>query len=193
MIDFAYFPAGAVLSALTVMQDGNAIEVATIGNEGLGGHSVALGIMISPNKVIAQIAGNGYRVEAGVLAEQVAKSQAFRNLLTGYHSAFMTQVSQSVACNGLHRLEQRCCRWLLMSRDRIESDELRLTHEFLAIMLGTRRASVSDVIRPLQDAGLIRSQRGQISILNGSGLEALACECYRSVKDEYDRFFDRSI
>ena len=191
-IEYAYFPTGVVLSALTLMQDGSAIEVATVGTEGLVGHSVALGIMISPNKVIAQIPGNGHQVEARVLRDLVAKSDSFRNILTGYHSVFMAQVSQSVACNGLHRLEQRCCRWLLMSRDRLGSDDLRLTHEFLAMMLGTRRASISDVIRPLQDAGLVRSHRGRISILDGAGLEALACECYRVVKDEYDRFFDQS-
>ena len=192
-IDYAYFPTGAVLSALTVMLDGSSIEVATIGNEGLAGHSVALGIMISSNKMIAQIAGNSFRVEARILQDQVANSQVFRNLLNGYHSVFMTQVSQSVACNGLHRVEQRCCRWLLMSRDRVESDNLRLTHEFLAFMLGTRRASISDVLRPLQEAGLIRSHRGEISIQDGSGLESRACECYQVVKDEYDQFFNSSI
>ena len=99
----------------------------------------------------------------------------------------MTQVSQSVACNGLHRLEQRCCRWLLMTRDRVESDDLRLTHEFLAIMLGARRASVTEVLRPLQEAGLVRSHRGRISILNREGMEGRACECYSVVQDEYER------
>ena len=99
----------------------------------------------------------------------------------------MAQVSQSVACNGLHRLEQRCCRWLLMSRDRVGSDDLRLTHEYLAIMLGARRASVTDVLGPLQEAGLVRSHRGLIVILDGAGLEARSCECYAVVRDEYDR------
>ena len=102
----------------------------------------------------------------------------------------MTQVSQSVACNGLHRLEQRCSRWLLMTRDRTSSDDLRLTHEYLAIMLGARRASVTEVLRPLQEAGLLRSHRGRISILDRAGLEARTCECYWVVKGEYDRLLD---
>jgi CRP-like cAMP-binding protein len=102
-------------------------------------------------------------------------------------------VSQSVACNGLHRLEQRCCRWRLMTRDRVGADDLRLTHEFLAIMLGARRASVTEVLRPLQEAGLVRSHRGRISILNGAGLEERACECYRVVTDEYERLLGRPL
>jgi len=99
----------------------------------------------------------------------------------------MTQMSQSVACNGLHRLEPRCCRWLLMSRDRVGSDDLRLTHEFLAVMLGARRASVTEALGPLQEAGLIRSRRGRIVILDGAGLEERSCECYAVVRDAYDR------
>ncbi len=99
----------------------------------------------------------------------------------------MAQVSQSVACNGLHRLEQRCCRWLLMTRDRVGSDDLRLTHDFLAIMLGARRASVTEVLKPLQQSGLVHSHRGRISILDRSSLEERSCECYQVVKDEYDR------
>src|SRR4051812_35864284 len=186
-IDYAYFPTGAVTSALTVMQDGSAIEVATVGDEGLVGHSAANGGKTSPNKVIVQIGDGGLRIEARALREEVARGAPLRELLTDYHAAFMAQVSQSVACNGLHRLEQRCGRWLLMTRDRVHSDDLRLTHEFLGIMLGARRASVTDVLGPLQEAGLVRSHRGRISILDRAGLEARTCECYRAVKDEYDR------
>ena len=170
-IDYAYFPTGAVLSALTVMTDGNAIEVATFGNEGLAGNSAATGGKTSPNKVIVQIGDGGLRVEVAALQEEVARSGPFRDLLVNYSAAFMAQVSQSVACNGLHRLEQRCCRWLLMTRDRVDSDDLRLTHEYLAIMLGARRASVTDVLGPLQEAGLVRSHRGRIIILDRAGLE----------------------
>ena len=186
-IDFAYFPTGAVLSALTIMRDGSVIEVATTGNEGLGGHTAAFGGKTSPNKVIVQIGGDGLRIEAKALRAEVANSGPLRELLTSYQAAFMSQVSQSVACNGLHRLEQRCCRWLLMTRDRTRSDDLRLSHEYLAFMLGARRASVTDALKPLQDAGLVRSQRGTISILDRKGLEARACECYLVVKEEYDR------
>ena len=186
-IEYAYFPTGAVLSALTVMQDGNAIEVATIGNEGLVGslrlrrHEVAAPGDRADGRTVACGSRRGH------CRRRAAKDGPLRDLLTAYHIAFMSQVSQSVACNGLHRLVQRCCRWLLMTRDRVGSDELRLTHEYLAIMLGARRASVTEALRPLQEAGLVRSHRGRITILDGAGLEARACECYFVVRDEYDR------
>ena len=185
-IDFAYFPQGAVLSALTVMQDGNAIEVATIGNEGLVGH-YGSGGKRSPHRVIVQVEDGGLRIAARALQEEGAKEGFLRELLTAYHIAFVSQVSQSVACNGLHRLGQRCCRWLLMSRDRVGANELRLTHEYLALMLGARRASVTEALRPLKKAGLVRSHRGLITILDGAGLEDRTCECYFVVRDEYDR------
>ena len=176
-IDHVYFPTGAVLSALTVMEDGTAIEVATVGNEG---HSSANGGRISPHRVIVQIGDGGLRIEAKALGDAVTRGGALGGLMMQYQAAFMAQVSQSVACNGLHRLEQRCCRWLLMSRDRVGSNDMKLTHEYLAIMLGARRASVTEMLRPLQEAGLVRSHRGRITILDGPGLEARTCECYRS-------------
>ena len=169
-IEYAYFPTGAVTSALTVMEDGSAIEVATVGTEGLVGHTAAFGSgKTSPNKVIVQIGDGGLRIDSLALRRETARGGPLQDLLDDYHNAFMAQVSQSVACNGLHRLEQRCCRWLLMTRDRVGADDLRLTHEFLAIMLGARRASVTEVLRPLQEEGLVRSRRGRISILDGEG------------------------
>src|SRR3954470_5016017 len=186
VIDYAYFPSEAVLSALTVMRDGNAIEVATVGREGLVGH-YGFGGQTSPHKGIAQVAGGALRVASRSLQEVAATGGPLKELLTAYHVAFMAQVSQSVACNGLHRLEQRCCRWLLMSRDRVGSDDLRLTHEFLAMMLGARRASVTEALRPLQEAGLVRCDRRRIVILDGAGVEARSCECYFVVRDEYER------
>ncbi len=185
-IEYAYFPTGAVLSALTVMEDGNCIEVATIGNEGLVGHYGINGKR-SPHRVIVQIEDGGMQIPAFALQAEAAKDGALKDLLGAYSIAFMVQVSQSVACNGLHGLVQRCCRWLLMSRDRVGSDELRLTHEYLAIMLGARCASVTEALRPLQEAGLVRSHRGRVTILNKAGLEARACECYAVVRDEYAR------
>jgi CRP-like cAMP-binding protein len=185
-IEFAYFPSDAVLSALTVMRDGNAIEVATIGNEGLVGH-YGFGGKTSPHRVIVQIGNGGHRIASRILQEQAEKDGTLKDLLTGYHVAFMVQVSQSVACNGLHRLEQRCCRWLLMTRDRVGSDELKLTHDYLALMLGARRASVTEALRPLQKDGLVRSNRGRITILDGGAMEARSCECYAVIKEEFDR------
>jgi len=186
-IEHAYFPTGAVGSALTLMADGGTIEVATVGNEGLIGHIAAAGGGTSAHKVVVQVGGGGLRIGAGALRAEVARSDALRALLMDYHTAFLAQVSQSVACNGLHRLEQRCCRWLLMARDRVGSDDLQLTHEYLALMLGARRASVTDVLGPLQAGRLVRSHRGRIIILDRAGLEGRTCECYRAVKDEYDR------
>lgn len=186
-IDSAYFPVSAVFSALTVMEDGTAIEVANVGNEGLVGHLAATVAVTSVNKVIVQIGGGAWRIDSRTLRAEVARSGALRELSNRYHAAFLSQVSQSVACNGLHRLEQRCCRWLLATQDRVGSDDLKLTHEFLAIMLGARRASVTEVLRPLQEADLVRSHRGRIIVLNRVGLEQRACECYRAVKNEYGR------
>jgi CRP-like cAMP-binding protein len=187
-IDYAYFPTGSVLSALTVMRDGNAIEVATVGNEGLVGH-YGFGGRTSPHRVVVQVGDGAHRIVSRALQEEAeaTKDGPLQDLLAGYHVAFLAQVSQSVACNGLHRLEQRCCRWLLMTRDRVGSDDLKLTHEFLAIMLGARRASVTEVLRPLQEEGLVCSHRGRITILDGAGMEARSCECYFVVRDEYDR------
>jgi hypothetical protein len=168
------------------MRDGNAIEVATVGLEGLVGHYGFNG-KTSPHKVIVQIANGCHRMASRALQEEAAKEGPLRDLLTAYHIAFMAQVSQSVACNGLHGLQQRCCRWLLMSRDRMGSDDIKLTHEYLAIMLGARRASVTDALKPLQEAGLVRCEWGRTTILDGAGLEARSCECYFVVRDEYDR------
>src|SRR4051794_23097639 len=184
-IEYAYFPTGAVLSALTVMRDGNAIEVATVGNEGLVGH-YGFGGTASPHRVIVQVEDGGLRIAARALQEEGLKGGGLGELLTAYHIAFMSQVSQSVACKGLHRLVQRCCRWLLMTRDRVGCDELRLTHEYLSLMLGARRASVTEALRPLQEAGLVRSHRGRLTILDRAGVESRACECYFVVRDEYD-------
>jgi CRP-like cAMP-binding protein len=188
-IEYAYFPTGAVLSAVTVMLDGNTIEVASIGNEGLVGH-YGSGGKWSPHRVIVQIAGDGLRIDARVLEDKGTKVGPLRELLTAYQLAFISQMSQSVACNGLHRLGQRCCRWLLMSRDRVGSNDLHLTHEYLAILLGARRASVTEALRPLQEAGLVQSHRGRITILDGAGLEARACECYGVVRAAYNRLLD---
>src|SRR3954471_18867523 len=141
------------------MQDGNAIEVATVGSEGLVGH-YGFGGTTSPHRVVVQVGDGGHRIASRSLQEEATKDGPLKDLLTKYSAAFMAQVSQSVACNGLHRLEQRCCRWLLMTRDRVGSDALPLTQEFLGMMLGSRRASVTEVLRPLQEAGLVRSHRG---------------------------------
>ncbi len=193
-IDYAWFPKSGVLSAITVMRNGSAIEAANIGNEGLFGWTAIFAGGTSPHRVIVQVAGEGLRIEIAPLKKEIeipTSGGACWELLLLYNSAFLAQVSQSVACNGLHSTYQRCCRWLLMSHDRIQSDEMPLTHEFLAIMIGVRRAGVTEVLLSLKEAGLISSKRGIVTILNRKGLEGAACECYRTVTDEYRRLFAR--
>lgn len=189
-IEHVYFPNTGAVSALTVMEDGNAIEVATIGNEGMVGLPVFIGAGYSPNKVLVQVAGEGLRLGAAELMDEVARGGQLGKLLDLYHAAFMVQVSQSVACNGLHSIKQRCCRWLLITHDRVESDSVALTQEFLAIMLGVRRPSVTDVLKSLRDEGMVNNVRGAIEILDRKGLEATSCECYRIVRAEFKRLME---
>jgi CRP-like cAMP-binding protein len=188
-IDYVYFPTSGMVSAIVVMKDGSAIEVMTIGNEGVTGLTAFIGNKISPDDVIVQVPGQGFRMRADAFEEEASRGGPFWKILVLYHTAFLMQVSHSVACNGLHTVEKRCCRWLLRTQDRMGSDSLPLTHEFLAIMLGVRRATVSEVLRPLQERGVIHSGRGVIKILDRPGLEALACECYRTVNQEFARIF----
>jgi CRP-like cAMP-binding protein len=186
-IDYIYFPSRGVVSAVTLMEDGTVIEVATVGNEGMVGLSAFLGDEESPNRQIVQVPGESLRMGADDLRAETTQDTPLRRLLFRYNTAFFKQISQAVACNGLHRVQQRCCKWVLMTHDRAQSDEFPLTHEFLSHMLGVRRMSVTDVLKPLQDAGLIRNRRGWITVLNRPGLEAATCECYRSVQDAFDR------
>ncbi len=188
-IDYVYFPSDCMISAMTRMEDGSAIEVATIGNEGMAGLTAFVGGESSPNEVMVQVGGDGLRMSADVLRDECSRDGPLRRLLVHYNTAYATQVSYSVACNGLHKVEQRCCRWLLMTADRVGSDVLPLTHEFLGVMLGVRRSSVTDVLQPLQERGLIQNTRGEIRVVNRPGLEATSCECYRAVKDEFARLF----
>jgi len=186
-IDHIHFPSRGVVSDVTLMEDGSAIEVATVGNEGMVGLMAFLGDEESPNRVIVQVGGEALRMEASEFRAETRQDSPLRRLLVRYHTAFMKQVSQAVACNGLHHVQERCCRWVLMTHDRAQSDEFLLTHEFLSHMLGVRRMSVTDVLKPLQDAGLIRNRRGRITVVDRPGLEAAACECYQSVQDAFDR------
>lgn len=186
-IEHVYFPTRGVTSFLTVLHGGTAIEVGTVGNEGLVGSTAFLGAASSPHKVIVQVAGDGLKMEAATLAAEARADGPLRDLLLRYQTCFMFQVSQSVACNGLHSVHQRCCRWLLMTHDRVGADTFHLTHEYLGFMLGVRRASVSLVLQPLQDRGLVQYRRGKITVRDRKGLEVAACECYRLVRDEFTR------
>jgi CRP-like cAMP-binding protein len=188
-IDYVYFPVSGALSALTIMNDGSAIEVGTVGFEGAVGLTVLYGANISPNELIVQISGEGWRMESEKLKKSVSQEASLRELLQNYQTTFLMQVSQSVACNGLHQVQQRCARWLLETHDRVRDVVVPLTHEFLAIMLGVRRSTVSEILHPFQEEGLLKCGRGEITILDRQGLENASCECYRRVKDEFASLF----
>jgi CRP-like cAMP-binding protein len=189
-IDSVYFPVLGVVSAITILDNGKAIEVATVGNEGLVGLTAILGGLESPHRMIVQVGGQARRMEIEMFVTEMKADTPFRRLLIRYHSAYLMQISQAVACNGLHTVQQRCCRWLLMTHDRVQGDEFPLTHDFLSQMLGVRRVSVTDVLKPLQKAGLLRNHRGMMTVLDRDGLEAASCECYGSLEKEFERLLD---
>jgi CRP-like cAMP-binding protein len=192
-IAYVYFPNRGVVSAVTLMEDGTVIEVATIGNEGMVSLTAFLGEEESPNRLIVQVPGEGLRMAADDLRAETRRDSPLRRLLVRYHTAFFEQIAQGVACNGLHHVQERCCRWILMTHDRVQSDEFPLTHEFLSHMLGVRRMSVTDVLKPLQDAGLIRNRRGRVTVLDRPGLEAAVCECYRTVQETFARLLGEPV
>ena len=186
-IEYAYFPNSGATSMLNLMQNGQTIEAATVGKEGMIGVPLLLGTTQIPLEVIVQIPGDGLRMRADVFKAEVYWGCPLHTLLLRYMQTLMNQISQTAACNSFHSVEQRCCRWVLMTQDRVESDSFPLTHEFLSYMLGVRRASVSEVAATLQRSGLIDYHRGQMTIRNRHGLEAACCECYESTKQEYKR------
>jgi len=188
-IDYAYFPNRGVISALTVMEDGKTIEVGTIGDEGMVGLPLLVGAKTTANRMIVQVPGEALRMEADVLRGETRRDSPLRGLLVVYQSAFLSQVSQKVACNGLHSVRQRCCRRLLMTQDRVHSDVFSMTHEVLAQLLGVRRSTISEVLKPFQEKGLIRYHRGKFTVLDRKGLEAGSCECYRRINEEFERLF----
>ena len=187
LIEYAYFPNSGATSMLNLMQNGQTIEAATVGKEGMIGVPLLLGTTQIPLEVIVQIPGDGLRMKADVFKAEVYWGCPLHTLLLRYMQTLMNQISQTAACNSFHSIEARCCRWLLMTQDRVESDSFPLTHEFLAIMLGVRRASVSEVAATLQKSGLIDYHRGQMTIRDRHGLEAVCCECYESTKQEFKR------
>src|SRR5260370_40040758 len=169
------------------MANGQAAEVGTVGNEGFAGLPVLLGDDRAPSSMYIQVPGRGLRMQARRFRELLEQSQPMRAVMLRYTHVFFNQVAQTAACAHFHSLEQRCCRWLLMTRDRMPSDTFLLTHEFLAMMLGVRRAGVSVAAGGLQRAGLIRYHRGRITILDRHGPEERACQCYAVAKTEFDR------
>ena len=186
-IEHVYFPNSGIISLVNLTEDGGTVEAATVGNEGMVGIPVLLGADRIVGQAVSQIVGDALRMKADVFKREVTPSSSLYNLLLRYTLALLNLISQSVACNRRHSVEERCCRWLLLCHDRVQSDQFYITQEFLSQMLGVRRSSVSVVAAILQKAGLIRYHRGKMTLLDRKGLEAVSCECYRIVKDEFDR------
>ena len=184
---YIYFPTSVIISLLYTMENGSSAEMGMAGNEGLIGIALFMGGDTMPNRAVVQSAGDALRMRAKVLQEEFARGGPFQRLLLRYTQALITQMSQTAVCNRLHEIEQQLCRWLLLSHDRLDSDELVMTQELIANMLGVRREGVTTAAGRLQEQGLISYARGRIRILDRRGLEAAVCECYKVVKDEYDR------
>lgn len=193
LIEHVYFPNHGVVSLLTILEDGTAAEVGLVGSEGMVGLPLFLGVDTAPLRSIVQAPGDALRMQADVFKDLINSVTPFHGLLQRYTHALMIQTAQSAACNNYHSVEQRCCRWLLMYRDCLGSDQFPLTQKFLSQMLGVRRASITVAASKLQRAGLIHYNHGKMMILNPEGLESCACECYGIVKQEFDRLLDWQI
>jgi CRP-like cAMP-binding protein len=190
-LEYVYFPTSSVISLLYTMGNGSTAEMGLVGNDGIVGVALFLGGDTTPNRAVVQIAGHALRMKSKVLQAEFARGGPLQQLLLRYTQALITQISQTAVCNRLHSVEKRLCRWLLLCHDRIKSDELSMTQEFISNMMGGRRESVTVAAGRLQNDGLIHYSRGHIRILDRKGLEASACECYLIVKAEGDRL--RSI
>jgi len=182
-----YFPINAIVSMLYVLEDGSSAEIAVVGNEGVIGIALFMGGETTPRRAVVQSAGKGYRLRAADIKEEFARSGPVLHLLLRYTLALMTQMAQTAVCNRHHSLDQQLCRWLLLSLDRLTGNELAMTQELIANMLGVRREGVTEAALKLQRLGLIKYARGRITVLDRAGLEQRTCECYGVVKNEYDR------
>ena len=185
-----YFPVDCIVSLLCVMDDGDSTEIAVVGSEGIVGIALFMGGESTPSRAIVQSAGSAYRLDGQLLKDEFDRASTFQYLLLRYTQALITQMAQTAVCNRHHSLDQQLCRWLLLSLDRLPVNELVMTQELIANMLGVRREGVTEAAGKLQRAGLISYRRGHISILDRPGLEARVCECYAVVKKEYDRLLN---
>ena len=186
-LSHVYFPTTAIVSLLYVMENGASAEIAVVGNEGIVGISLFMGGGSTPSRAVVQSAGRGYRLKAQVMKDEFERAGPAMHLLLRYTQALITQMAQTAVCNRHHSLDQQLCRWLLLSLDRLHGDELVMTQELIANMLGVRREGVTAAAQALQKIGLIRYTRGRIVVLDRAGLQARSCECYSVVKREYDR------
>ena len=182
-----YFPTTSVVSLLAIMEDGASDEIAFVGSEGIVGVPLFLGTATSPHRVVVRSTGHAFRLNGQLLLDEFKRSGAMQNLLLRYTQALLTQISQTMACNRHHSIHQQFCRWLLSSFDRLPSNELWLTQESIAGLLGVRRETITKEVGELQAAGLIQNGRGRIVVIDRRGLEARACECYRELKTQFGR------
>jgi CRP-like cAMP-binding protein len=186
-LQYVYFPTTSIVSLLYVLEDGASAEIAIVGNEGILGISLFMGGDTTPSRAVVQSAGHGYRLRADLLKSEFGRFGPTMHLLLRYTQALITQMAQTAVCNRHHSVDQQLCRWLLLSLDRLSSNELSMTQELIANMLGVRREGVTEAAGKLQDVGLIRYRRGRITVLDRMALEARSCECYQVVKAEFDR------
>lgn len=186
-LSHVYFPVTAIVSLLYVLEDGASAEIAVVGKDGVVGISLFMGGGTTPSRAVVQSAGKGLRMPAERLMREFTQSIEVRHLLLRYTQALITQMAQTAACNRHHSVDQQLCHWLLMSLDRLDGNELVMTQELIANMLGVRREGVTEAAGNLQRAGMIRYQRGHITVLDRAAIERRTCECYSVVKAEYDR------
>ncbi len=186
-LENVYFPTNSIVSLLYVMEDGASAEIAVVGNEGILGISLFMGGETTPSRAVVQSEGVGYQLPADHLKSEFSRAGPMMHLLLRYTQALITQMSQTAVCNRHHSIDQQLCRWLLLSLDRLSSDELTMTQELIANMLGVRREGVTEAAGKLRDAGIIEYSRGHIKVLSRPKLEQHVCECYAVVKKEFDR------
>jgi CRP-like cAMP-binding protein len=193
VLQHVYFPLTSIVSLLYVMENGASAEIAVVGNEGLVGVSLFMGGETTPSRAVVQSAGEGVRLEAQLMKDEFNRAGPVLHLLLRYTQALITQMAQTAVCNRHHSLDQQLCRWLLLSLDRLDGNDLTMTQELIANMLGVRREGVTSAALKLQEDSLIKYSRGRITVLDRKGLERRSCECYAVVKKEYDRLLPAAI
>ncbi|MGA2381130.1 MAG: Crp/Fnr family transcriptional regulator [Spirochaetia bacterium] len=186
-LDHVYFPTTSIVSLLYELENGASAEIAVVGNDGVVGIALFMGGDTMPNRAVVQSAGHAYRLKGQLLKQEFNRAGALQHLLLRYTLAMLTQMAQTAVCNRHHSVDQQLCRWLLLSLDRLPSNELKMTQELIANMLGVRREGVTEAVGKLQSAGLIHHDRGRITVLDRPGLEARVCECYDVVRKEFRR------
>jgi CRP-like cAMP-binding protein len=192
-MNHAYFPTTAIVSLLYVMEDGASAEIAVVGNEGVVGVSLFMGGETTPSRAVVQSAGRALKLTGKVIKDLFERGDAMQHLLLRYTQALITQMAQTAVCNRHHSLDQQLCRWLLLSLDRLGSNELVMTQELIANMLGVRREGVTEAAGRLQEAGVIKYRRGHLTVIDRAALEVRSCECYAVVKAETDRLLPDRI